>query len=190
MFKKIKNAGKKKEVTIEEKSNKSSLEPANEKDPRHATTKLEGSDHSSKKERKRSKERERGDKGESLYDSMTCVYIYCFVPMLEGHLFGYDCGCLNGGKMFANNNTITNHSTHPPPPTSSIFQTERKSTRKSVKYKLDEDGNKIPREKSEKDKLRKSSRRSSKSKSTDREKKIALHAKARREAERQRKKGE
>ena len=63
MFKKIKNAGKKKEVTIEEKSNKSSLEPANEKDPR-AHAKLESSDHSSKKERKRSKERERGDKGE------------------------------------------------------------------------------------------------------------------------------
>eukprot|EP00573_Skeletonema_grethae_P002903 CAMPEP_0201691784 /NCGR_PEP_ID=MMETSP0578-20130828/4849_1 /ASSEMBLY_ACC=CAM_ASM_000663 /TAXON_ID=267565 /ORGANISM="Skeletonema grethea, Strain CCMP 1804" /LENGTH=326 /DNA_ID=CAMNT_0048177047 /DNA_START=248 /DNA_END=1224 /DNA_ORIENTATION=- len=77
---------------------------------------------------------------------------------------------------------------------------ERKSTRKSVKYKLDEDGNKIPRESKSSDsdrKLRKSSssssskhRRSSKSKSTDREKKIALHAKARREAERQRKKDE
>ena len=61
MFKKIKNAGKKKEVTIiEEKSNKSSLEPANEKDPRHAKL----IDSSEKKERKRSKERERGDKGE------------------------------------------------------------------------------------------------------------------------------
>jgi len=75
---------------------------------------------------------------------------------------------------------------------------ERKSTRKSVKYKLDEDGNKIPRSSTSDSerKLRKSSssskhRRSSKSKgSTDREKKIALHAKARREAERQRKKDE
>lgn len=96
-------------------------------------------------------------------------------------------------------------------------QPERKSTRKSVKYKLDEDGNKIPRAKSErshkndedgdnkisrskseritstsdKDGLRKSkSRRASKSKTTDREKRIALHAKAKREAERQRKNGE
>ena len=77
MFKKIKNAGKKKEVTIEEKSNKSSLEPANEKDPRHATTKLESSDHSSKKERKRSKERERGDKGEFCY-----VYIFVCICLL------------------------------------------------------------------------------------------------------------
>jgi len=94
---------------------------------------------------------------------------------------------------------------------------ERKSTRKSVKYKLDEDGNKIPRAKSErshkndedgdnkisrskseritstsdKDGLRKSkSRRASKSKTTDREKRIALHAKAKREAERQRKNDE
>ena len=79
-----------------------------------------------------------------------------------------------------------------------LHHTERKSTRKSVKYKLDEDGNKIPRSSTSDSerKLRKSSssskhRRSSKSKgSTDREKKIALHAKARREAERQRKKGE
>ena len=81
MFKKIKNAGKKKEVTIEEKSQKSSLEPANEKDPRHhATTKLESSDHSSKKERKRSKERERGDKGELYFDDIIILcLIYCFL---------------------------------------------------------------------------------------------------------------
>ena len=74
MFKKIKNAGKKKEVTIEEKSQKSSLEPANEKDPRHhATTKL---DSSEKKERKRSKERERGDKGE-LVVFLMIVLLFC-----------------------------------------------------------------------------------------------------------------
>ena len=92
MFKKIKNAGKKKEVTIEEKSQKSSLEPANEKDPRHATTtKLESSDHSSKKERKRSKER--GDKGELVVFLMIVLlfvsYLLCFVRMMlerVGHL--------------------------------------------------------------------------------------------------------
>lgn len=86
---------------------------------------------------------------------------------------------------------------------------ERKSTRKSVKYKLDEDGNKVPltREEMEKRERRKeekrreaggdggdrkdkerSSRRSSAKKSgaTDREKKIAMHAKAKREAEKRR----
>eukprot|EP01082_Thalassiosira_pseudonana_P008222 g7612.t1 g7612 contig24:1057816-1061203(-) len=72
---------------------------------------------------------------------------------------------------------------------------ERKSTRK-IKYKLDEDGNKIYREKSERkttderEKMHKSSsRKSSKKKaSSEREKAIALHAKAKREAEKRRKK--
>ena len=80
MFKKIKNAGKKKEVTIEEKSNKSSLEPANEKDPRHAKL-----DSSEKKERKRSKERERGDKGELYFDDIIICVLFIVL-----------CGCWRG----------------------------------------------------------------------------------------------
>mmetsp|Transcript_25783 Transcript_25783/g.46519 ORF Transcript_25783/g.46519 Transcript_25783/m.46519 type:complete len:936 (+) Transcript_25783:465-3272(+) len=71
-------------------------------------------------------------------------------------------------------------------------KSERKSTRKSVKYVIDDDGNKvaIPREDRDKDrdKDRKSKRRSSaKDKNaTDREKKIAMHAKAKRDAEKRR----
>mmetsp|Transcript_11356 Transcript_11356/g.20492 ORF Transcript_11356/g.20492 Transcript_11356/m.20492 type:complete len:920 (-) Transcript_11356:192-2951(-) len=66
-------------------------------------------------------------------------------------------------------------------------KSERKSTRKSVKYRVDEDGNKIKIEKSGGGEKDKSKRRSSAKKdATDREKKIALHAKAKREAEKRR----
>lgn len=62
---------------------------------------------------------------------------------------------------------------------------EHKSTRtKSVKYKLDEDGNKVPRERGERSegKKKEKSRSSSKQKNlTEREKKIAAHAKAKRD---------
>mmetsp|Transcript_38336 Transcript_38336/g.80666 ORF Transcript_38336/g.80666 Transcript_38336/m.80666 type:complete len:927 (+) Transcript_38336:361-3141(+) len=67
-------------------------------------------------------------------------------------------------------------------------KSERKSTRKSVKYKIDEDGNKvpIPREDREREREKAKRRGSGKKDATDREKKIAMHAKAKREAEKRR----
>lgn len=65
---------------------------------------------------------------------------------------------------------------------------ERKSTRKSVKYKVDEDGNKVKSSRDGKDRDKK--RRSTKKNGTERERKIAQHAKARREAEKRRQKGD
>lgn len=67
----------------------------------------------------------------------------------------------------------------------------RKSERhsRSVKYKLDEDGNKVPLTEEERRKMeekKKKRRSSAKKDATDREKKIAMHAKAKREAEKRR----
>lgn len=64
MFKKIKSAGKK-NVAIEE--HKSSLEPANEKDPRDRGRK------ETEEERRERRRSERGDKGELV----ACYYMLC-----------------------------------------------------------------------------------------------------------------
>ena len=71
MFKKIKSVGKK-NVTIEE--HKSSLEPANEKDPRDRDRKRDETDE----ERRERRRAERGDKGEfccNVCPVMLCVFV-------------------------------------------------------------------------------------------------------------------
>lgn len=70
-----------------------------------------------------------------------------------------------------------------------LTKDEQREQRKSVKYKVDEDGNKVPLSKDEqRERKERQKRRSSKKEknATDREKKIAMHAKAKREAEKRR----